>query len=128
MYQRGKREGLRSEERLRRKRDFEIVAKEGIRRFSRHFIIIMRRNELAFSRVGAVAGKKTGKAVDRNRVKRLIREFFRKNKGELPLSTDYIIVGKKGAQELKYTQVVEEIRHLLEFRSEDRRKSGEVSP
>jgi ribonuclease P protein component len=128
MSQCRKDEGLRSEERLRRKKDFQIIAKVGIRRYTKNFVIIMRRNDLEFSRVGAVAGKKMGKAVERNRVKRLIREFFRKNKDKLPLSADYIIVGKKGAQELKYAQVVEELRPLLELGLEDRRKSGEVSP
>jgi len=116
-------ERLRKEERLRRKRDFQSIARDGTRRNTKNFLIIMRRNDLGFSRVGAVASKKMGKAVERNRVKRLIREFFRRNKDKLPPSTDYLIVGKKGAQSLNYVQVVEELRPLL-VQGEDERDSG----
>lgn len=123
MPQLGKGESLRNEERLRRKKDFHLIAKEGVRRHTKNFLIIARRNEVGFSRVGAVANKKMGKAVDRNRAKRLIREFFRRNKDVLPPSTDYIIVAKKGAQNLQYAQVVEELHLYREHPKEDRAKS-----
>lgn len=124
MPQLGKGESLRKEERLRRKKDFQLIAKEGTRGHTKNFLIIGRRNEVGFSRIGAVANKKMGKAVERNRAKRLIREFFRRNKDTLPPSTDYIIVAKKGAQNLPYAQVVEELRLHLEFPKEDRAKNG----
>ncbi|OGP55908.1 MAG: ribonuclease P protein component [Deltaproteobacteria bacterium RBG_13_52_11] len=121
---RQKDEGLRKEERLRRQADFEIIAKEGIRRHTKNFVIIARRNDQGFSRLGAVASKKLGEAVERNRVKRLVREFFRRNKDKLSPSTDYVIVGKKGAQDLQYAHVVAELSALLEFRGEDSQRSG----
>jgi ribonuclease P protein component len=120
-------EGLRREERLRRKRDFEAIAKEGIRRHTKNFMIITRKNDQGFSRVGAVASKRLGKAVERNRVKRLMREFFRRNKDRLPRSTDYVIVGKKGAQDLPYDHVVDELSTLLKLRREDNQRSRSVS-
>ena len=121
---RQKDEGLRKEERLRRQADLEIIAKEGIRRHTKNFVIIARRNDQGFSRLGAVASKKLGEAVERNRVKRLVREFFRRNKDKLSPSTDYVIVGKKGAQDLQYAHVVAELSALLEFRGEDSQRSG----
>ncbi len=126
MTQLARDEGLRKEERLRKQRDFQIVAKDGIRRNTRNFLIIARRNELGFSRVGAVASKKMGNAVERNRVKRLVREFFRRSKDKLSPSTDYIIVGKRGAQDLNYALVVEELHILLEPRKENGRRNGEM--
>jgi ribonuclease P protein component len=120
-------EGLRREERLRRKRDFETVAKEGTRRHTKNFLIITRKNDQGFSRLGAVASKKLGKAVERNRVKRLMREFFRRNKDRLPRSTDYVIVGKKGAQDLQYAHVVDELSAPLKLRREDNQRSGSAS-
>jgi ribonuclease P protein component len=121
---RQKDEGLRKEERLRRQADFEIIAKEGIRRHTKNFLIIARRNDQGFCRLGAVASKKLGKAVERNRAKRLVREFFRRNKDKLSPSTDYVIVGKKGAEELQYAHVAAELSVLLELRGEDSRRSG----
>jgi len=120
-------EGLRREERLRRKRDFATIAKEGTRRHTKNFLIIARKNEQGFSRVGAVASKKLGEAVERNRVKRLMREFFRRNKHRLPSSTDYVIVGKKGAQGLQYAQVVDELSAPLKLRTENGQRSGSAS-
>jgi len=117
-------EGLQREERLRRKKDFEAIAKEGTRRHTKNFLVITRKNDQGFSRLGAVASKKLGKAVERNRVKRLMREFFRRNKERLPRSTDYMIVGKKGAQDLPYSRVADELSALLKLRREDNQRSG----
>jgi len=127
MPQKNKNEGLRREERLRKKGDFETIAKEGIRRHTKNFLIIARKNDRGFSRLGAVASKKVGKAVERNRVKRLMREFFRRNKDRLPPSTDYVIVGKKGAQTLHYDQVVDELSALVKLRTEQGQRSGSAS-
>jgi ribonuclease P protein component len=120
-------EGLRKEERLRRKGDFEIIAKEGVRKHTKNFLIIVRKNDRGFSRLGAVASKRLGKAVERNRVKRLMREFFRRNKDRLPPSTDYVIVGKKGAQDLQYAQVSDELSAPLKLRKEDGQRSGSAT-
>jgi ribonuclease P protein component len=117
-------EGLRREERLRSKKDFEAIAKGGRRRHTKNFLVITRKNDQGFSRLGAVTSKKLGKAVERNRVKRLMREFFRRNKDSLPPSTDYVIVGKKGAQALLYTHVANELSALLKFRRKDNQRSG----
>jgi len=66
-----------------------------------------------------VAGKKVGTAVERNRVKRLVREFFRRNKDRVLPSIDYVIVGKKGAQDLPYAHAVTELSTLLQLRKEE---------
>ncbi|OGP92337.1 MAG: ribonuclease P protein component [Deltaproteobacteria bacterium RBG_16_54_18] len=112
-------ESLRKAERLRRKADFEIIAREGTRKHTRNFLLIARKNDQGFARVGVVAGRKVGTAVERNRVKRLVREFFRRNKDRVHPSIDYVIVGKKGAQELPYAHAVTELSTLLELRKEE---------
>jgi ribonuclease P protein component len=121
-------ERLRKEERLRRKGDFETIAKEGARKHTKNFLVISRMNDQGYSRLGAVASKRVGKAVERNRVKRLMREFFRRNKDRLPPSTDYIIVGKRGAQDLQYDQVAAELSAPFKLRTEDEQRSGNDSP
>jgi ribonuclease P protein component len=65
-------------------------------------------NDLERPRLGVVTTKRLGKAVRRNRVKRLLREFFRHHKGVLP-SQDIVIIAKKGAADLNYAQVLAEL-------------------
>lgn len=125
MAQPSKGEGLCRDERLRYKKDFERVFKEGARRDTKHFVVISRKNDLGFSRIGAVARKRIGKAVQRNRVKRLIREFFRRYKYALPASTDYIILGKDGAVELHFAHVVEELKVLANVGKHGESRDGE---
>jgi ribonuclease P protein component len=48
----------------------------------RHFTVFVRANGLPAARMGVIVGKKVaGRAVDRNRIKRLVREMFRQNRG-----------------------------------------------
>lgn len=56
--------------------------------------------------------KRLGKAVRRNRVKRLLREYFRRHKDRLP-PEDLVIMAKKGATDLDYRQVQEELSRVL---------------
>lgn len=59
-----------------------------------------------------MATKRLGKAVRRNRVKRLLREFFRRHKAWLPPG-DLIIMAKKGAAKLSYHEVCQELTRVL---------------
>lgn len=62
--------------------------------------------------MGVTATRKFGGAVRRNRVKRLVREAFRRQKLLSPMGLDFVFVAKKSAVEADYDQVVREIERL----------------
>ena len=64
------------------------------------------------TRMGVTASRKLGGAVRRNRVKRLVREAFRRHKLLFPTGLDIVFIAKKNAVEADYDQVVREIEKL----------------
>lgn len=87
--------------RLRRKADFE-AAYAGGRRFGNGFFgVIAFWNDQGCPRLGlAVAVRTAGGGVERNRLRRLIRESFRLHQHELP-GLDLVVSVKSGARDAK---------------------------
>jgi len=75
-----KRYSFSKEDRLRSSRDFQRVYREGRSCQDRYFKIFYRRSG-GPPRLGLVTVRRLGKATERNRAKRVIREAFRLNKG-----------------------------------------------
>lgn len=101
------------EERVLKRKDFIRRSLADKKRVFPHFLVIIKPNNLGITRLGLTVGKNRGGAVQRNRIKRLLREFFRKAKAQLPPSRDIIIVALKGSDPLTYCQVFEELTPLL---------------
>lgn len=106
-------------ERICKRKEYTAVYEQGIRRYSRHFTIITFRNQAETSRLGITASKKAGNAVQRNRVKRLLREFFRLNKSRFSSSQDIVIIARKFAYTLNYRDVCRELESLVISKSDD---------
>lgn len=66
----------------------------------------------ATNRLGLVVTKKLGSAVQRNRIKRVLREVFRRNRVLFPLGVDLVVVAKNGLDvaNFGYGDVVDEVR------------------
>ena len=85
---------FRKEDRLRFGREFREIARYGVRTQTRDFVLLVKKNNLNRSRLGVTVGKKVGKAVIRNRTKRLVREFFRLHRHEFPEPIDMAVIAK----------------------------------
>jgi ribonuclease P protein component len=81
---------------LRRRAGFLACYEHGRRYHSRHFLVFVRRREDNGGwRLGLTVTRKTGSAVKRNRVKRVLREYFRLHQHEIAGNIDMVVVAKK---------------------------------
>jgi ribonuclease P protein component len=90
-------ERLRGSNRLKRPEDFKAVFSSNNRRSGdRSFLFLARNNGRAWSRLGlAVPKKHIHSAVERNRLKRIIRESFRLKQNKLKGSDIVVLVRNK---------------------------------
>lgn len=102
---------MKGEERLRKPEQFTSVYKNGISQADRFLVAKALPNRLGYSRYGISVSKRVGKAVVRNRVKRLLREILRLMR--LSPGWDIIIIARSPAANSDYHQLEKSLRSLL---------------
>ncbi len=114
--------------RLLKRREFLLVQRQGKRQYVPSFTVI-KYPRLSAGRHGKATGeprlglavtRRIGKAVVRNRIKRLVREFFRLHREKMPPAHDILIIPKAGAEKLRYAQVAKELGRALYIANRDR--------
>jgi ribonuclease P protein component len=107
--------------RLLKHSDFDRVYKQGRRHFSSHMTVFyLRQAEDAVpekcSRIGFTVGKVLGGAVERNRIKRRLREAVRLRRSVLKSAgaVDVVINPKKSVLTLEFSVVLEEVGRALD--------------
>jgi ribonuclease P protein component len=101
---------------IRTNSEYEEIFGKSKRLSTDHFNILFAPNSLGYPRMGLVVAKKAVPgAVERNRIKRVLREVFRLNK---PLfgSMDVVFVAKKGSERLDYSLAKKEIEEIVRFK------------
>jgi ribonuclease P protein component len=111
--------------RLLKHSDFDRVYKQGRRHFSSHLtVFFLRRADAAsdvtltndVTRVGFTVGRALGGAVDRNRIKRRLREAVRQRRTLLAGTgpADVVINPKKSVLKLEFSVVLQEVGQAFE--------------
>ncbi len=91
---------LTKEERLRLKRDFRRVFTKGKSVSNDYVRLVYLENGLDHPRIAVVVRKKIGKAVFRNRLRRLVKEFYRLNKERFP-NYDVVVLFREKSKNLR---------------------------
>jgi len=71
-------------------------------------------NPLGRKRLGIIASKKIGNAVDRNRAKRKIREIFRRHKNLGGQDMDIVVISAKKLVNLPFAILEQKLTHTLQ--------------
>jgi ribonuclease P protein component len=98
--------------RLRRNRDFERVYRRRRAAGDECLLVFGAYNGLSHTRIGMAVPRKVGRAVVRNRWKRLVREAFRLQRQKLPTGIDLVVV-VRGQKEPTLAIVTASLLHLV---------------
>jgi len=101
--------------RIRRRAEYLYLQRSGQRRACRSFVVIARARTTGDSRIGITASRHTGNAVTRNRVKRMVREFFRQHRECISPNRDVVVIARPQAASLSYADLKRELATALKL-------------
>ena len=99
-------------DRLHRSAEFLRLQRNGVRFQSPHFVLYAGSldHDPDRSRLGITVSRRIGNAVVRNRVKRRVREIFRKAlRAQMPVGTSIVVIARKGAGALESAAIGDEL-------------------
>ncbi len=102
--------------RLRKDSDFKNIYRKGKSFATKTLVFYFVKNNLGYTRVGYSISKKVGKAVTRNKIRRLIKENL-KDIPDLNDGYDIIFIGRMPSSQSDYYEIGKSVRYLF-------RKSG----
>ena len=98
---------------LRKNSEFLRVYGRGKSRANPMLIMYVHENGMDYNRIGISVNKKVGKSVVRNRVKRLIKEAYRKYADTVRKGYDLIVVARKDTANTEYRDIEKWMKDLL---------------
>ena len=92
-------------------KDFDNIINTGKYIKGKYFVIYNK--DSSNKRFGIAVSKKFGSAVERNRIKRQTRMILENNKNLFKNNLDYIIIVKKNALNVEYSQLESDIQSII---------------
>jgi ribonuclease P protein component len=98
---------------IRASKDFSRVYNRGRSKANPVLVMYVLSNGKEYNRIGISVSKKVGKSVVRNRVKRLIKEAYRKYSGRIAKGYDLVLIARMQAKEMEYKDIEKWMADLL---------------
>ena len=99
--------------RIKKSSEIEQVMKNGRSKANPYFIVYKyKKTDNENFRIAISVGKKIGNAVERNKVKRYIRNVTTEHKQTIASNYDYFVIARKGVKELDYVSFKEKLEQL----------------
>ena len=105
-------ESFPKQERIARRADFVRIYDQGRKHVSRYAVLFVAPNDLGHPRLGITVTRKLGKAHDRNRLKRWVREIYRRRRAAIGLektSLDFVVNVKAAARTSVFPEFAEDL-------------------
>ena len=99
--------------RLTKSTDFQRVRRYGRSYAHPLLVLIVLPNQIEASRFGVLAGRSIGKAVGRNRAKRLLRAALQSSFSEIMTGWDIVLIARLPIKNVAFHQVQEALHSLL---------------
>ena len=105
--------------RLRKHADYQRVYTSSRKQFSKQMAYFYslrpadRRSDTPGPRIGLTVGKVLGKAVERNRIKRRLRECVRRHAGKLTFPVDVILHPRRSVLEMEHASLDREVAGIF---------------
>lgn len=93
---------------LKKNYEFKRLYDKGAKAATPRLVVYCRKNRAGNNRLGLTVGKKTGKAVIRNRIRRRLREIYRLREGRLNPGYDIVVVARTAAVSASYRELEED--------------------
>lgn len=105
---------MKSLHRLKKNEDFSAIFRHGKSYADAKLVIYYRKKDPALPfRVGFSVGKKIGKAVQRNRIKRVMREVVRLHAAHIPNGIDLVLIARPKISEQPFREVEKSFLYIM---------------
>jgi ribonuclease P protein component len=100
--------------RLKKNADIQELRRTGRSWSNKHLVLIVQENKVHKSRFAFSVSRRVGKAVTRNRIKRLMRESVRRSLPNLQAGRDVLFIARQPARTASFAQIDHAVTALLQ--------------
>ena len=98
---------------LTKNHEFRRLYNKGQNAASKHIAVYCKRNGTTANRLGVTVSTKLGGAVERNKIRRRLKEIYRLNEPEFAVGYDVVIVARQASRQAEFSELKASVLHIF---------------